>query len=105
MCHKCDDLNHVADTPDQSRRNLILAGAGIAAVPFLAGPAVGAAVGSSAAPAPTGPVETRAYGAASKTSPVRPLAIKRRAVGPNDVLVDVHYCGICHSDIHQVRDE
>lgn len=48
---------------------------------------------------------TRAYGSASATSPVTLLQVRRRAVGPNDVLIDVHYCGICHSDIHQVRDE
>jgi alcohol dehydrogenase (NADP+) len=33
------------------------------------------------------------------------MEIERRAVGPNDVLLDILYCGICHSDIHQVRDE
>ncbi|ACG74566.1 Alcohol dehydrogenase GroES domain protein [Anaeromyxobacter sp. K] len=33
------------------------------------------------------------------------MQIKRRAVGPNDVLLDVLYCGICHSDIHQARNE
>ncbi|MFY0409283.1 NAD(P)-dependent alcohol dehydrogenase [Solicola sp. PLA-1-18] len=31
--------------------------------------------------------------------------IERRDVGPKDVLIDVAYCGICHSDIHQARDE
>ncbi len=106
MCQNCNDATHVPDVADRSRRNLILAGAGLAAAPFLAAPATAAdAQQPSPAPTPTGPFETRAYGAASKTSPVRPLSIKRRAVGPNDVLIDVHYCGICHSDIHQVRDE
>jgi uncharacterized zinc-type alcohol dehydrogenase-like protein len=33
------------------------------------------------------------------------MQIERRAVGPHDVLLDVLYCGICHSDIHSVRDE
>ena len=28
-----------------------------------------------------------------------------RDPGPNDVVVEIAYCGICHSDIHQVRDE
>ena len=30
---------------------------------------------------------------------------ERRDPGPNDVVVEIAYCGICHSDIHQVRDE
>jgi alcohol dehydrogenase (NADP+) len=33
------------------------------------------------------------------------MEIERRAIGPNDVLLDLFYCGICHSDIHTVRDE
>jgi uncharacterized zinc-type alcohol dehydrogenase-like protein len=33
------------------------------------------------------------------------LSIERRAVGPHDVLIDILYCGICHSDIHQAHDE
>lgn len=47
----------------------------------------------------------RAYGASSATSPLGPIEIKRRALGKNDVLLDVLYCGVCHSDIHTVRGE
>jgi len=47
----------------------------------------------------------KAYAAASATSPLMPLQIERRAVGPQDVQIEIAYCGICHSDIHQVRDE
>ena len=50
-------------------------------------------------------VKTRAYAATSKTSPLAPLIIDRREPGPNDVLIEILFCGICHSDIHQVRDE
>ncbi|MFD7735105.1 NAD(P)-dependent alcohol dehydrogenase [Kitasatospora phosalacinea] len=46
-----------------------------------------------------------AYGATSATSPLEPITIKHRALGPNDVLIDVKFCGICHSDIHTVRGE
>ncbi len=48
---------------------------------------------------------TRAYGFSQANGPVGPLQIFRREVGPNDVLIDIQFCGICHSDIHQVRDE
>ena len=50
-------------------------------------------------------VKTRAYAATSKTSALAPLIIERREPGPNDVLIEILFCGICHSDIHQVRDE
>ncbi|MCM2265808.1 MAG: NAD(P)-dependent alcohol dehydrogenase [Desulfuromonadales bacterium] len=48
---------------------------------------------------------TAAYAAASAKSPLAPHAIERREPGPRDVLIDILYCGICHSDIHQARDE
>jgi uncharacterized zinc-type alcohol dehydrogenase-like protein len=46
-----------------------------------------------------------AYGATSPTEPLAPLTIERREIGPHDVLIDIKYCGICHSDIHTVRGE
>jgi uncharacterized zinc-type alcohol dehydrogenase-like protein len=48
---------------------------------------------------------TKAYAATSSTSPLAPWSFERRPVGPQDVHLDVAYCGICHSDIHQVRNE
>jgi uncharacterized zinc-type alcohol dehydrogenase-like protein len=45
------------------------------------------------------------YAAASKGAPLAPWTFERRAPGPKDVVLDILYCGICHSDIHQVRDE
>jgi uncharacterized zinc-type alcohol dehydrogenase-like protein len=45
------------------------------------------------------------YAAQSKTSPLTPFHFDRREPGPDDVVVAIDYCGICHSDIHQVRDE
>ena len=47
----------------------------------------------------------KAYGAVSPTDPLVPLTIERRDLGPNDVLIDIDYAGICHSDIHTVRGE
>ncbi|WP_156761034.1 NAD(P)-dependent alcohol dehydrogenase [Microbacterium karelineae] len=46
-----------------------------------------------------------AYGATSATDPLVPLTIERRDVGPRDVLIAIRYAGICHSDIHTVREE
>ncbi|MCU1245886.1 MAG: alcohol dehydrogenase [Acidobacteria bacterium] len=46
-----------------------------------------------------------AYAAADATSAVLPHPIERREPGPRDVVIDVLFCGVCHSDIHQVRNE
>ncbi|MEA2138069.1 MAG: alcohol dehydrogenase [Solirubrobacteraceae bacterium] len=46
-----------------------------------------------------------AYGAPSASEPLAPLTIERRGVGPRDVLIDIEFCGICHSDIHHCRGE
>lgn len=48
---------------------------------------------------------TKAYAAQSKTSPIAPWEFDRREVGPSDVQVEIAYCGVCHSDLHQARDE
>jgi uncharacterized zinc-type alcohol dehydrogenase-like protein len=48
---------------------------------------------------------TPAYGAADAKSKLAPFSIDRREPGPHEVLIDIAYCGVCHSDIHQVRDE
>lgn len=47
----------------------------------------------------------RAYAAVSATSGLAPASIPRRAPGPQDVQIDILYCGVCHSDLHQVRNE
>src|SRR6476619_1688919 len=46
-----------------------------------------------------------AYAATSATEPLAPTTINRRDVGPGDVAIDIHFAGICHSDIHTVRGE
>ncbi|MBF5080785.1 NAD(P)-dependent alcohol dehydrogenase [Quadrisphaera sp. INWT6] len=38
-------------------------------------------------------------------TPLAPREFDRRPVGPEDVLIDIAYCGVCHSDVHQARDE
>ncbi|MEX0579615.1 MAG: NAD(P)-dependent alcohol dehydrogenase [Mycobacterium sp.] len=46
-----------------------------------------------------------AYAATSATAPLSKTPITRREVGPHDVGFDIHFAGICHSDIHTVRAE
>ncbi len=50
-------------------------------------------------------LHTHGYAAANAGAPLKPFSFDRRSVGPHDVLIQIRYCGICHSDIHQARDE
>src|SRR5262245_52311303 len=47
----------------------------------------------------------KAYSAASETSPLAPTAITRRDPTEYDVQIEILFCGICHSDLHSVRNE
>ena len=50
-------------------------------------------------------MRVHAYAAPAAAEPLTPTVIERRDVGPNDVLIDIKYAGICHSDIHTVRGD
>ena len=45
------------------------------------------------------------FGASSADSPLAPMSFERRETGPRDVKIDILYCGVCHSDLHQARNE
>lgn len=45
------------------------------------------------------------YAAYQAKEPLKPFKFERREPGPHDVAIDIRYCGVCHSDLHQVRDE
>src|SRR5918998_2053209 len=49
--------------------------------------------------------KTKAYSAASETSPLASTTIPRRDPTERDVQIEILFCGVCHSDLHQVRDE
>ena len=49
--------------------------------------------------------QIKAYGVLSATQPLESLHISRRDAGDDDVAIDIAYCGVCHSDIHQARNE
>jgi len=46
-----------------------------------------------------------AYAAPSEAAPLEKTVIERRELGPNDILIDIAFAGICHSDIHTVRGD
>jgi uncharacterized zinc-type alcohol dehydrogenase-like protein len=49
--------------------------------------------------------KAKAYSAASATSPMASTTIPRRDLTENDVQIEILFCGICHSDLHSVRNE
>ena len=51
------------------------------------------------------PLTTPAWAAPAPGVALAPFTITRRRPGPHEVLIDILYCGVCHTDIHQVRDE
>ena len=48
---------------------------------------------------------SRAYAAQTSTSELTPWNLERRALRPHDVLIEIRYCGVCHTDIHLVRND
>jgi uncharacterized zinc-type alcohol dehydrogenase-like protein len=50
-------------------------------------------------------MSTKAFAAQTAETPLAPFSIDRREPGPNDVEIDILYCGVCHSDLHMARNE
>ena len=50
-------------------------------------------------------IKTTGYAAPGAGARLEPFTFERREPGPRDVLIEILYCGVCHSDIHQVRNE
>jgi len=50
-------------------------------------------------------VQAKGYAAQSPTTDLAPWSFERRDVGPHDVQIQILYCGVCHSDLHQARNE
>jgi uncharacterized zinc-type alcohol dehydrogenase-like protein len=50
-------------------------------------------------------IPARGYAAQSPTTPLEPWKFERRQPGPSDVQFDILYCGVCHSDLHQIRND
>ena len=53
----------------------------------------------------SGPFPTEGMAAYSANGPHKLMKFQRRALGPKDVAMKIHYCGICHSDIHTIRGD
>lgn len=49
--------------------------------------------------------QANGYAALASDQPLTPYAFERRAIGPQDVSIEILYCGVCHSDLHTARNE
>lgn len=50
-------------------------------------------------------IQTKAYAAYAPNAIMKPYSFERREPGPNDILIDILYCGVCHSDLHSVNGD
>ena len=50
-------------------------------------------------------MKTQAYAVQNATAPLEPVQIQRRDLGKRDLQIEILYCGVCHSDLHTVRNE
>lgn len=50
-------------------------------------------------------IQTKGYATHDESATFGPFSFERRDLRPNDILIDIQYCGICHSDIHQAKNE
>src|SRR5688500_6173807 len=96
------------------RRKVLL---GLAAAPLAACAAAGTGVRtdapaaasrpakSSTVSAGPGPFPAEGMAAYAASGALKPMKFQRRVLGPKDVAIKLHYCGVCHSDIHMVRGD
>src|SRR5207245_200851 len=99
------------------RRQFLAAGATMLAAPLLSGgtfraqsretgaPAAAASPSSTPLGSGNGPYPTQGMAGYSETSPLELIKFQRRALGPKDVAIKIHYCGVCHSDIHTIHGD
>ncbi len=50
-------------------------------------------------------IPTKGYAAQTPTTDLAPWDFERREVGPNDIQINIQYCGVCHSDLHQIKND
>ncbi len=50
-------------------------------------------------------IQSKGYAAANAESNLAPWSFERRELGLHDVHIEIHFCGVCHSDLHQIKNE
>jgi alcohol dehydrogenase (NADP+) len=91
--HSCTHHNEAALS-----RRLVLGSAAAMGTMAAFGEGAGGAAAAATIPA-------AGFAAPGESQPLVPFSFKRRPVGPKDVLIDILYCGVCHSDIHTVNGD
>lgn len=106
---KTDHDHEVKQTTALSRRHFILSAgtavAGAGATNLLGMQSAHGANASDAVAVANGPYPTEGMAAYSPSGPHRLMKFERRVLGPKDVAIQIHYCGVCHSDIHTIRED
>lgn len=104
MCDKCNNPNHVTEVKGLDRRNFLIGGAALTAAAMTTSPLSVMAQGL----APFNEAEldaVTAYAMKSAKAPFEKITIKRRKPREDDVVIDIDYASICHSDIHTARGD
>lgn len=106
MCDACENLDHKKQQPLPRREFLKESGVNVLVTSAIMGAGVGNdQIKEKPAVLGKGSWQTRAFAAQSKNSSFAPITITRRALQANDILLDILYVGICHSDIHAVHSD
>ena len=101
MCDACTSTAEILTRHGQRRRALLAGGVAAAAAPAI----IPAAARAQAAPASLAASDVQAWAATDTSLTFTPFTINRRAAGPKDVVIDIMYSSICHSDIHSVNGD
>ncbi|GGB27965.1 NAD(P)-dependent alcohol dehydrogenase [Allosediminivita pacifica] len=104
MCEKCETGVEILTRNGEGRRNFLRGGAAVAAAPL----AAAGFSGSRAAAQPSDALaqsEVQAWAARDTDGTFAPYTITRREARPKDVVIDIMYSSICHSDIHTYKGD
>src|SRR4051812_34517990 len=93
--------NEKTDSTKNSRRDFIKQTSVLGSAVMLAGPSTLLAANAHVK-APKN-IAAKGYAGTNTTAPLKPWTFERRPVGDNDILIDIKFSGICHSDIHTIK--
>ena len=102
-----DEAAEKANRKDPDRREFIASATTFvagAAASLLSSPVHAQGVGSARGNG-NGPYPTQGMAGYGPTGPLKAMDFQRRALGPKDVAIKIHYCGVCHSDIHTIHGD
>lgn len=103
MCENCKTTPQTLTREGTSRRAFLGSGAAMAAAPLAGAAMTGAAKAQTANPLAES--EVQSWAAFDTEGSFAPHTITRRAAGPKDVVIDIMYSSICHSDIHTYKGD